>query len=179
IKGNDIHDNDRMIRNTVTPTNDDYGAEAVSFDGTTGPVSVTDNRIWGNRAPSHDYTWDGGAFSIFGASGVLIGWNTIWDNENVLETGTNGAPCTDDQFVRNVAWGATTQGRSWGIFLRCGQGMLVAQNTIVDLDGFILSLDDDASRFASSIAGARILNNILVMRNGGKVFGFPAAGVLP
>jgi hypothetical protein len=142
-------------------------------------VVVTDNRIWGNRAPSHDYVWDGGAFSIFGASNVLIGWNTIWDNENVLETGTDGAPCANDQFVRNVAWGATTQGRSWGIFLRCGQDMLIAHNTIVDLDSFALSVDDDQSSFASSIAGARILDNIFAMRNGGKVFGFPAFSSLP
>lgn len=179
INDNDIHENDRMIRDTVSPTNDDYGAEAVSFDGTTGHVVATNNRIWGNRAPSHDYVWDGGAFSIFGASNVLIGWNTVWDNENVLETGTSGSPCANDQFVRNEAWGATSQGRSWGIFLRCGQDLLIAQNTIVDLDAFILSVDDDSSSFASSIAGARILNNILVMRNGGKVFGFPARGALP
>ena len=67
----------------------------------------------------------------------------------VLETGTDGAPCANDQFVRNVAWGATSEGRSWGIFLRCGQGMLIAHNTIVDLDSFALSVDDDNSSFAS------------------------------
>jgi parallel beta-helix repeat protein len=179
IRDNDIHENDRMMRDTPTPTNDDYGADAVAFDGTTGHVVVTDNRIWGNRAPSHDYTWDGGAFSIFGASNLLIGWNTIWDNENVLETGTDGHPCANDQFVRNVAWGAATEGRSWGIFLRCGQDMLIAHNTLVDLDSFALSVDDDDSTFASSITGARILNNIFAMRNGGKVFGFPSFDSLP
>jgi hypothetical protein len=52
---------------------------------------VTQNRIWGNRAASDDYVWDGGAFSIFGASRVTISENTIWDNENVLETGTERA----------------------------------------------------------------------------------------
>ena len=178
IRGNDIDHNDQMIRNTPTPTHDDYGADGVSLVGTSGPVLVTENRLWGNRAPSDDYVWDGGAFSIFGASNVTISGNLSWDNENVLETGTNGSPCAGNQFVRNVAWGATTEGRSLGIILRCGQDMLVAHNTIDGLARFILSLDDDNSTFAGSIAGAHIVDNIFVMAGGDKVFGLPAPGAL-
>jgi hypothetical protein len=179
IRANDIHSNDRMIRDTPTPTDDDYGAEGIALVETTGPVLIADNQLWGNRAPSHDYVWDGGAFSIFGASGVTISDNAMWDNENVLETGTDGSPCADNQFVRNVAWGAATQGRTYGIFLRCGARMLFAHNTIVGLDGFIFSLGDDNSGFAGSIAGARIENNILAMAGQAKVFGLPKPGSLP
>jgi Right handed beta helix region len=179
IRGNQIHENDRMIRNTPQPTNDDYGAEGVTLDGTAGPVLVTDNRIWGNRAASDDYLWDGGAFSIFGASRVTITANTMWDNENVLETGTDGAPCGGNAFTRNVAWGDTSQGRSWGLFLRCGQDMLVAHNTIVGLESFAFSLGDDNSAFAGSVAGLRIQDNIVSLSGGAKVFGLPAPGSLP
>ena len=179
IRDNDIHDNDRMIRNTVTPTDDDYGAEGISLDSTSGPVLIEGNRLWGNRAPSFDYTWDGGAFSVFGASGVTISGNQIWDNENVLETGTDGDACANNQFLRNVAWGATSQGRSWGIFLRCGTDMLVAHNTLVGLDAFVFSLGDDGGQYAGSIAGARIEDNILALTADGKIFGLPPSGSLP
>jgi hypothetical protein len=179
IRGNDIHDNDRMIRNTASPSHDDYGADGVALVSTRGPVLVTENRLWRNRAPSHDYIWDGGAFAIFAASGVTISGNSAWDNENVLETGTDGGPCAGNRFVRNVAWGAVTEGRNLGIFLRCGEGMLLAHNTIVGLDEFIFSVADDTSEFAGSIAGARIENNILAMAGTGKVFGLPVQGSLP
>ena len=179
IRDNDIHDNDRMIRNTPTPTDDDYGAVGVSLEATSGPVLVEGNRLWGNRAPSFDYTWDGGAFSIFGASGVTMSGNLVWDNENVLETGTDGGACANNRFLRNVAWGATSRGRSWGIFLRCGTGMLIAHNTIVALDTFVFSLGDDYGRYAGSIAGARIEDNILAMTGDSTVFGLAAPASLP
>lgn len=173
IADDDIHDNDRMMRNTVTPTNDDYGAVGVALVSTTGPVLVTGNRLWGNRAPSHDYGWDGGAFEIFDASGVTISDNTAWDNEDVLETGTDGAaPCSGNRFVRNVAWGGTTSGQSFGIFLRCGDGMLIAHDTLVDLDGFILSVGPESPTYSGSIAGARILDNVFVEDGGAKIYGF-------
>ena len=179
IRGNAIHENDRMIRNTLQPTNDDYGAEGVTLDSTDGPVLVTQNRIWGNRAHSDDYVWDGGAFSIYGASNITITANTIWDNENVLETGTNGAPCTNNVFTRNVAWGGTTLGRSWGLYLRCASDMLVAHNTIVGLEAFVFSLGDDNSAFAGSMDGLRITDNIVSLTGGAKVFGMPEKGTLP
>ena len=56
------------------------GANALVFYQTTGPIRVTGNRIWGNRAPSYDYGWDGGAFEIYGASGVRMTGNTLYDN---------------------------------------------------------------------------------------------------
>ncbi len=166
IRGNRIHDHDRLIRSTPrsVDADDDYGATGVSLVHTTGPVLVERNDVWGNRAPSSDYGWDGSAFEIFGASGVTIRDNRAWDNENVLETGTaDGFPCADNAFVDDVAWGAATSGRARGIILRCGECMLVANDTLVDLDDYSLLLGSDTGHFSGSVDGARVLNDLLVM----------------
>ncbi len=170
ISGNRIHDHDRLIRATPRSQdpNDDYGATGVSLVRTTGPVLVSDNQVWGNRAPSSDYGWDGSAFEIFGASGVTIQDNTAWDNENVLETGTaDGMACADNAFVRNVAWGDASSGRARGIILRCGERMIIAADTLVDLDDYVLMIGQDSARFSGSIAGARVQNGLLVMSGSG------------
>jgi hypothetical protein len=180
IRDNEIHHNDRMIQNTVSPTNDDTGAVGVDLVQTTGPVLVIGNDLWGNRAHSHDYTWDGGAFDIFGASNVTITGNRAWDNENILETGTNGAHCGNNQFTYNQAWAGTTEGRSWGIFLRCGEDMLIAHNSLVGIERFVISIADDNSTYAGFIDRARIVDNVLVGNGqGSKVFGLPSAGTVP
>jgi hypothetical protein len=164
VRDDDIHDNNLMIQNTPGG-NDDYGAVGVTVSKTAGPVLIAGNRIWGNRAPSYDYGWDGGAFEIFGASGVTMRENTMWDNEDVLETGTDGtAPCSGNSFVRNVAIGAATAGRSQGLILRCGDGMLIAHNTLTALDNWAFLIGTGSSPYAGSIQGARIMDNIVALR---------------
>jgi hypothetical protein len=172
ILDNEIHHQDRMLRNTVGG-NDDSGASGIGFVKSTGAVLASGNRIHGNRALSHDYGWDGGAFEIYGASNVTMADNILWDNENVLETGTDsGLACTDNAFVRNVAWGGSSAGRSYGLFLRCAERMLVANNTLVDLDAFAFSLGSDSARYSGRTDGLRIANNIIDMTGtGAKVYG--------
>ena len=181
VRGNRIHHTDRMLRDTPEP-DDDAGGDAITLDGTTGGVLVTGNTIWGNRARSTDYGWDGGAFSIYGASNARIEGNVAWDNENVLETGTDpGVPCADNRFVRNVASGRAPVGlvtgertgdeRVGGLYLRCGEGMLVAHNTLRDLD-FGFSVGPDSDTYSGSIEGLRILANIVDLHaSGGTLFG--------
>ena len=140
---------------------------------------MTGNDLWGNRAHSFDYVWDGGAFDIYSASNATITGNRSWDNENILETGRGSTPCSNNTFTYNQAWAATTQGRSWGIFLRCGENMLIAHNSLIGIERFVISLADDNSSFAGSIAGARIVDNILTATGTGKVFGLPTSGTLP
>jgi nitrous oxidase accessory protein NosD len=166
IAGNRIGLSDRMITNTRKCC-DDRGANALVFYQTTGPIRVTGNRIWGNRAPSYDYGWDGGAFEIFEASGLTIDHNLVWDNENVMETGSrHGAgQCVGNRFVRNVAVGRPRRGRALGLILRCGRGMLIANNTLVDLQHFTFDVDA-GSWFAASMNGMRIVNNIISGRAG-------------
>jgi parallel beta-helix repeat protein len=162
VVGNGIANNTKMITNTPRCC-DDRGANGVVLYRTTGPVRVTQNRIHGNRARSFDYGWDGGAFEIFEASGVTIDHNVVWDNENVLETGTGGRPCTGNSFFRNVAYGAVTRGRALGMILRCAAGMLVANNTFSGIQGFAFDVAGSGP-YAGSIAGLRVVNNIAVTR---------------
>ncbi len=89
VDGNMIHDNTQMMVNTAGVADDDVGAEGVALVRSTGHVVVRGNYLWGNRAPSYDYGYDGGAFSVYAASNWTITENTTWDNRNVLETGTD------------------------------------------------------------------------------------------
>ena len=70
---------DAVINNTGMVVNDaapgtDWGAVGISFLRTTGPLVARGNTIHGNRAPSMDYGYDGGAFEIYAraASGTRI-----------------------------------------------------------------------------------------------------------
>jgi hypothetical protein len=182
IRGNDLHDNDVMIRNTPGG-NDDYGATGVSVVKTVGPTLVEGNRIWGNRALSYDYGWDGGAMDLYGASGLTMRGNTIWDNEGVLETGTDGGvACSGNSFVRNAVTGGASSGRSLGIILRCGDGMLIAHNTITGLDSWAFLIPSAQSAFSGSIDGARIVQNIVSQDGRNEVYrfgtGIPASVVI-
>ena len=163
IHSNRIYSNDRMIVNDATAWND-RGANAISFYRTTGTVTATSNTIYGNRAASHDYGFDGGAFEVYASSNLVIRANTLWDNENVLETGTDGTNCSNNRFTRNVAYRGTTTsvaGPSMGMILRCAKDMLVANNTLVGLDKFAFDVSL-AGGFAGSIDGLKIHNNIAV-----------------
>jgi parallel beta-helix repeat protein len=175
IVDNRVHDNDQMLRNTPSSvsSNDDAGATGIGFLKTTGHVVASGNLVWGNRASSYDYTWDGSAFDIYGASNVTITDNVTWDNENVFETGTDpNWACDNNVFARNVSYGATTQGRSWGAFIRCGTDMLVANNTFVGIQGFVFSIGTESSRFAGALNGLQVVNNLVDVQNtGARVFG--------
>jgi hypothetical protein len=128
-------------------------------------VRATANRIWGNRARSFDYGWDGGAFEIYAASHLTIDRNNVADNENVLETGTDGArQCVGNRFLFNLAVGAPTQGRAMGMILRCARGMLIANNTFNALQLFTFCIENGGA-FAGSIKGMRIVNNIAIATN--------------
>jgi parallel beta-helix repeat protein len=174
ILDNRIHHNVYMVRNTPGG-NDDTGAVGIGFVRSTGHVLAAGNRVWGNRATSSDYTWDGSAFEIYGASNVEIVDNLAWDNENVLESGTDpggNPPCANNVFARNVAYGATTAGRNWGMFLRCARDMVVAHNTFHDLDGFVFSIGADSGTYSGAIDGLVVVNNIASMNGtGAKIFG--------
>ncbi|MGZ8822311.1 MAG: right-handed parallel beta-helix repeat-containing protein [Aeromicrobium sp.] len=179
IVDNDVHGNNRMLRNTPTSVDahDDAGGIGIAFDKSTGHVVARGNSIWGNRAQSYDYGTDGSAFEIFAASNVTMTDNEMWDSENIFESGTyqGGPSCNDNVFARNTAYGATTQGHTWGMFLRCGSNMLIANNSFVDIDGFVFAIGYDSSRFSHSLDGLRVMNNIVSMNTGAKIFALTTA----
>jgi hypothetical protein len=150
----------------------------IVFLKSTGRVLASGNTLWANRAASYDYTWDGGAFEIYGASNVTVTDNIMWDNDVIFETGTDkgGLGCDNNVFARNTAYGGRTQGSVWGVFIRCGDNMLVANNTFVDIEGFVFSIGYDSSNYSASIEGLRVVNNVVSMtQSGAKIFGLTTA----
>jgi hypothetical protein len=160
ISRNRIHDNNSMIVDDPAPDND-FGANGIAWHKVTGPTSAIDNELWDNHAPSHDYGSDGGAFEIWGSSNMTISGNTAWNNENVMETGSDGPPCFNIRFVGNTAW---VTDRGVGLILRCAESGLVAHNLLDSVDDYAFNLSDRSggNRFATSIDGLRIVDNIVV-----------------
>jgi hypothetical protein len=164
IVNNDVHDNDRMIVDDEEPNND-RGANGMVFYRTTGPITVAGNRVWANRAISHDYGFDGGAFEVYAASGLTIRDNVAWNNQNVMETGTDGSlPCARNNFTGNVAYGGSRNGPAGGLILRCASDMVVSDNTFDDLDRFAFYVTAAARSFGGSVDGLSITRNIAVSR---------------
>lgn len=160
IEQNTIHDSDSMIVNDPAPDND-FGANAIIWHKVTGVTIARHNQIWSNRAKSHDYGTDGGAFEIWGSSNMQITDNTAWDNVNVLETGSDGPACANISFTRNTAF-ATDRGV--GLILRCASDSLFAHNVLDRVQDYAFELSDGSggNPFANSIAGLRIVDNIVV-----------------
>ena len=177
VTRNLIHDNDKMMVNTPDIKGDDVGAGGVALVHTTGAVTVSDNLVWGNRALSYDYGYDGSAFEIFAAQNWTFTGNIAWDNRVALETGTDPArtPCSNGQFTRNVIYGPATVDVARGLVLRCAENGLVANNTFVGLQDFVFTLQDSVGTYGGSIAGLRILNNIMYLGDGAKAFSIDSA----
>lgn len=175
VSGNSVHHQDSLVMNSVEPRNDDHGAVGINFVKTTGHILAEDNVLWGNRAPSYDYGWDGGAFEIFGASNVTMINNRMWDNRNVLETGRDAEMgCANNVFARNVAYGATTADRSVGLMLRCDVNTKILNNTFYGLDDWVFTISPNMGSFGGSIEGLVISNNVMYMK-AGKVYAFMTA----
>jgi hypothetical protein len=168
IEGNRIYGNDRMVVNDPGGNND-YGAQGVAFQFTTGPVVVRNNLIYGHHAASYDYGTDGAGFEIFGASNLTIAGNVLWDDENILETGTDGThACNNITFTRNIAYNA---GHSKGLVLRCASNSLFAHNTIDGLIWYSVLVDGGGGTFGGSISGLRLADNSITTK-GDKIYSF-------
>ena len=176
VRGNRIHDNNLMAVNTADKPGDDAGGEAMAIVRTTGRVLVERNQLWGNRAVSYDYGYDGGAFSVYAASNWTIRDNVTWDNRNIFESGTDAArtPCDGGLFVRNVNYAATTVDRTVGMVLRCASNTLVANNTFVGMQYFVFDISHMTGTFGGSIEGLRVLNNVTAITTG-KIYGLESA----
>lgn len=160
IEGNRIHDSDSMVVDDPQPNND-YGGNGIVWHDVTGATVARGNELWANRATSTDYGYDGGAFEIWGSSNIEITDNVAWDNVNVMETGSDGRPCANVTFARNVAFAPSF---GVGLILRCAEDGLVANNVLDGLRSYAFELSDRTSGngFATSIDGLRIVNNIVV-----------------
>ncbi len=153
ISNNRIHANTKMV-------DSGRGKEGINFYKSTGSITVTGNQLWDN----------GTHFEVYGASNLNITGNATW-NGQIMETGTDGPPCANNRFTRNIGYkGSGYQGGSTsGMILRCASQNLIAQNTLDGFDLFAFDIVDGTSgvSYGGSIAGLRILNNIVV---GGRAF---------
>lgn len=176
VSDNLIHHNDRMMVNTPDIKGDDSGAQGVNVVRTTGHVLFTRNLVWGNRAPSYDYGWDGAAFEVYAASNWEFTDNISWDNRNILETGTDSArtPCANGKFTRNVSYADTTVDRTVGMVLRCASDTLIANNTFHGMQHFVFAIEHMKGTYGGSIEGLKILNNVISISTG-KVYGIETA----
>lgn len=162
-----IHDQDTMV---TDGSGSARGANATNFFHTTGSALVARNRIWNERARSATYGADGGAFEVYGSSGITYAENVVWDGQNVMELGTDG-PVNSVTFVRNVAYRpsastATVSGRSQGILVRACHDCLFANNTFIDLDDWTFLVV--TSNFTAGVANERVrfANNLVRQANG-------------
>ena len=172
VTDNLIHDNDKMMVNTPDIKGDDVGAGGVALVKTVGHVVVSDNLVWANRAFSYDYGYDGSAFEIFAAQNWTFSGNTAWDNRVAFESGTDPqrTPCSNGQFTRNTIYGPATVDVARGMVLRCAENGLVANNTFVGLQDFVFTLQDSVGTYGGSIAGLRIVNNVMYLGDGTKAY---------
>jgi hypothetical protein len=155
IRDNRIHNQDHMVDPGV-------GGQGISFYKTTGSATAMGNQIWSNHMLPGDPTGsDGTGFEIYGASNVVMTGNTLWDNESVLETGTDGPACAHITYTRNVAMRHEAF-HNVGLILRCASDTLVAQNVFDGYDKFAFDLSEFEGKYGGSIAGLRIENNVVV-----------------
>jgi hypothetical protein len=161
-----------LRRNRIL-SNDGFGIQAGDVDH----LVVADNTILHN----------GTGIELDKRASAMIAGNRIGLSDRMI---TNTRKCCDDRganalvfyqttgpirvtgnriwgnrFVRNVAVGRPRRGRALGLILRCGRGMLIANNTLVDLQHFTFDVDA-GSWFAASMNGMRIVNNIISGRAG-------------
>ncbi|HVQ87759.1 MAG TPA: right-handed parallel beta-helix repeat-containing protein [Actinomycetes bacterium] len=153
IVANDIHDNTKEV-------DSGRGQEGITFYESTGRVEVSGNHFHNNR--TH--------LEVYGASHLVIHGNSFRAGQ-VMETGTGGQGCRHNKFVRNVATRGSTH--SNGMILRCAKDMLVAQNVFDGFDDFGLYIVNGLRgvSYGASIAGLRVLNNIVV---GGRAYSLGA-----
>lgn len=98
IFDNDIVDNDRMSVLTEDPGNDDSGAFGILVHG--DGTEISNNRISGSDAFSHDYGRDGAAIEIFGGRDTFIHHNEAVDNQAFIEMGNDRSRNTVVAFNR-------------------------------------------------------------------------------
>lgn len=153
LRNNRVYQNYRAV---------DSGRSAIgiTFYRTSGPVLATNNLLWDNHTIGLANP-EGVAFEVYAASNITISSNFIWDNETVLETGTdsNKTQCSNINFTRNISYRIV---RQQGMILRCASNSLVAHNVFDGLDVFAFDLSHNEDPYGASIEGLKIVNNIIL-----------------
>jgi hypothetical protein len=163
VSGNRVHDNDGMVVNTPCAQNchDDTGGAAFVYTGRRGRSTCRGTRSMGTTPARTTTAPEGAAHEIFAASNVDISGNRMWNNQTVLETGTNGGtPCSGNRFTGNEAWGDAddADGVDAGLILRCAANMVVSGNRFARDDWWLYDVNRRGG-FAGAVQGLRITGN--------------------
>lgn len=120
---------------------------------------------------SIDYATDGGGFEIWQSSYITMTGNTLYNNENILETGTSGVSCQNNVFTNNICSGksaGSTIDRSVGMIIRSAENMLIDGNTVTQVDWWTMVVGG-AGQFSSSTDGLTVTNNSFIQA-GDKIY---------
>ena len=172
----------KMVVNTPSPGNDDYGAMGIYLANSYNEVSW--NQIDSCYAPSYDYGVDGGSIEIYAGENnenvnyCYVHHNICIDNDGMTEIGSDGNSRTVYGFVENYNTYANTQSGAFpfvahiaGTFATDVQGWRLENNTIyVALPTFTF---DWAIKWESATMTSAILsmtNNVIITSNYWSVF---------
>ena len=147
VSHNSIHDNQTQV-------DESRGRDGVNVYYTSGATTISAN----------SFVHNGTHIEYYNSSNITISDNTLRDG-SVLESGTDpGGTCRNITFVRNVASRTNFGEYSDGIILRCASDSLFANNTLSGLDTFGFDVVDGTQGidFGGSIAGLRVVNNIIL-----------------
>jgi len=159
-----------MITNTVTPTTDDYGCQAVSLKNTDNEVSY--NRIENMLVPCYDYNWGGRGVEMYeDVSRAYVHHNYFYNCLGILEAGAT-TPITI--YDIKVSYNLSIEcGRFSGINNAVGDYQVtpsnfqVLNNTIVHTDACTIPLKYAELVFdAVGSAGQYIFRNNIVWMDG-------------
>lgn len=176
-----VHDNNKMLRDTGTPSGGDNGGIGVSFDesgsagtGGSGPALVHNNEMYNNKAISKSYGYDGGCVEFFANHDTDVYDNIFYDSEAAIETGSpsNRSSNLGDncRIFRNLFYGQFSYAASRGypspvLLWRSGINGRVFNNTFdVGICGNIIRVQEDLSErvgYSNSIVGLQVKNNIV------------------
>lgn len=126
----------KMIKNTTSLPDDDYGAVGVMIGGSNNEVSFT--RIVNAAAPSYDYGRDGGGIELFGTiSNISIHDNWVENSIGFLEAGGIKGAISNVTITNNVSLN----------------------------NGNFIDLHNGGGQFASTFANVDASNNTIVNEN--------------
>lgn len=155
LLASDIHDHNSMITDVDGGAR---GANGTNFYHTTGSALVQGNRLWNLRALSNVYGHDGGAFEVYGSTGIVYDSNVVWDAQNIMEQGTDGI-ANSTTFTNNVAYKPAVStnavpGDMGGLMVRACHDCIFENNRLYDMDNWSFLVV--TSNFTSGVVNSNV-----------------------
>jgi surface protein len=159
----------RMIVNDNNGGGNDYGANPLTI-GSSNNI-ITYNTFYGGWAQSFDFTYDGGAIEFYdegtGVNNNFVGYNLMYDNGGVAETGGSGgvANCNNNVFVYNKL----INNRDVFYFHGSHTGWKFYNNVVIETVSNRLTPTSIMSGDSGKVTSIDIKNNVFQIGIGGNV----------